>query len=456
MLITIFLFLSYLIFSFLIRSFFKDTLSRVVILVFVSYWHINMLGAKMSNDILDEVNDSTIFVLWLAVIMFVIGFASLQIPRLLYISKNYNYLETKINKLLDNKKLLVLLSVFAIYMVWCYQRFYTQIEMSGIVGNLRSAYYSSDIDIYGPRFALIKTFLLSPGEFVLSALLCYCLLRKRGIICLILLIGLFCYHSLAGGRFGYVLMIIDIIIVYVLFSLKRNNLTIKIKYVFYSLILVFSLFLVLTVVTSMRKGVFEGFKMKTIVVANEETSHEIRTYNFGPIIAFDKAIDNNSFINKIGGYTYGGLSLGPLIYLYRNVSVNIFRMNDFEQPYERVARVQQDTQIKIGPSQYWNALYTWNISFFADFGFFGIFFFNFIIGVWLRSIIRLFYRCPTISSFLLICIVFRIVVWSVFNSSFNSLMLWVLIGALYYFHFQEKRLLILSKIHVKNATNSDL
>ena len=417
----------------------NDAISRGILYVFVTGWHICLIGAVLSTDIFYDFHSINIILLWAGMFCFVFGFSYIRIDKSLFANICFDRLESGISKILSNKLVFVAFAVFAIYMGWCYVNFFEKIQAMGMIGDLRSDYFNSSDELYGPLFKFLQGFLFSPGVLVLSALLCYSLLRKKSLVTLILALGLMLYHSLGGGRFGYVAMIIDVIIVFVIFSSQNNKIRIRSKSLVFGGLTLVALFVIITFVTSMRKGTFDGFNSRTFEEGQQETLQQIRLYSFGPIAAFDQALTNESFITKAGGYTYGGLLFGPLLYLYRNVSVNILHMPDFDQPYLRVAKVQQDTKVFIGPGTDWNALYTWNIGFYADFGIIGIFVLNFLLGFWFKSIVKMFYKHSTVSAFLLICILFRLMVFGLMNTSFNDFMLWVLILALYYCHKREKK-----------------
>lgn len=447
------LILSFILFFLFIHNANYDAISKGILYVFVSSWHICLLGAILSTDIFYKLHNINIIVLWLGMLCFVLGFNRIKIKKSLYSSKRYDYLENRLSGILNNKIVIAILLVFCIYMGWCYTHFFAQIQAMGMVGSLRSDYFNSSDELYGPMFRILQGFVFSPGVLVLSALLCYSLLRKRCLATIILAIGLLCYHSLGGGRFGYVAMMIDAVLVFFIFFPKNNKIRIRFKSLLYGGITIAALFVIITFVTSMRHGSFEGFNSETFQEGKEESVDQVKLYSFGPIAAFDYALANEAFMNKVGGHTYGGLLFGPILYLYRNVSVNMLHFSDFEQPYMRVAKVQQDTQFSIGPGIDWNALYTWNLNFYVDFGLIGIIVLNYIIGLWFKSIIKMFYKNTTVSAFLLICILFRLMVLGLMNTTFNDFMLWVLILALYYFHKQEKRVMARqNKLSVNSAT----
>ncbi len=453
----VFLLVSFILFLLFIHNSKSDVISKGVLYVFVCSWHICILGATLSTDIFYKMHSFNIMLLWVGMLCFVLGFNHIKIKKSLYDNNRFNYLENRLSCLLSNKLVIVAISIFTIYMGYCYVNFFAQIQAMGMVGNLRSDYFNSSDELYGPMFRILQGFVFPPGVLVLSALLCYSLLRKRCLGTVILAFGLLFYHSLGGGRFGYVAMMIDAVLVYFMFFSINNKIRIKFKWILFGCVTLALLFIIITFVTSMRKGGFDGFTIETYEEGKEESLDQVKLYSFGPIVAFDHALTNDVFINKAGGHTYGGLLFGPFLYLYRNVTVNMLHMPDFEQPYMRVAKVQQDTQFSIGPGIEWNALYTWNLNFYVDFGIIGIFLLNFIIGLWFKSLIKMFYKNPTVSAFLLISILFRLMVLGLMNTSFNDFMLWVLIFALYYFHKQEIKVMVRQNVlRVTNATNTAL
>lgn len=435
----LFLLVSALLYFIFIRGSRMDVLSRGILYVFVGYWHFILIGALMSNDILFPPRYSSVFILWIAMTVFVVGFCSLHISQKLWIKVNYTGLESTIVKLLNNKVLILLMIAYALYMLWCFRRFFVQVEMMGIVGDLRGEFFDSqNTDLYGSTFNTLRSWVLEPVDYILSALMCYCFLKYRKPVSLLILSGLFFYNSLAGGRFGYLRMIVSVVVVFLLFYTKSNRIKFRFRSILVGLVGGCAIFILLTFVTTLRKGTFDGFNMQTIEDGLEMSINDVRAYNFGPVVAFDKALENDSFKRRAGGYKYGGNTFGALVNIYWMISRHMFG-DDFEQPYIGVSKAQQDTKISIGPERHsWNALYTWNIGFYIDLSYFGIIMFNFLIGLWMRSVIRMFYRKPTLSSFILLCTLFRLVVWSVFNTTFNSLSMCLMIVFLYYFHKREK------------------
>jgi len=401
-------------------------------------WHGSILGALLSEGLLFSVRDTTVLLLLSGVITFVLGFGLVRINKPVYTKSNLDNLDARIERITKNKVILVIVGIFAAYMLYCYLRFFAILQVAQSAAEIRGEYFDPTSELYGPRFHFLNTYFFTPGVVVLSGLMCYCLLRRRCFLLVLMLIGLVAYHSLGGGRFGYVLMFVC---VYVVWALYNNKYKVEIKYkTILVLLLAFAVgYTGLAFVTGLRMDGFSGFNLEALADGSEELNEHLQTYMAGPIVAFDQGITNDSFIRAAGGYKYGQYLLNP-IYNIISLLQKFAGGSGLDLPIAQVAEAQQNTKIDIGPGILHNALYTWDISFYVDFGAIGVIVMNFIVGVWIRSVFKMFYKKPTLSAYLIICQIAQICILSTFNASWYSLMTAVLIVFLYITHKHERLL----------------
>ena len=418
------------------RYYIKDPLSKVFLYIFLVMWHGSILGALLDEELFYNVRDSTILLLLGGVILFVFGFSRVKINKQTYTNCNLENLDFQIERITKNRILLVIVGIFAVYMVYCFLRFFAILQIAQSAAEIRGEYFDPTSQLYGPRFHFFNTYFFTPGIVVLSGLMCYCLLRKRCLLFILMLICLVAYHSLSGGRFGYVLMFVSVYVVWALYN-NKYKIEIKLKTV---LVLAMALalgYICLAFITGLRLDGFSGFSIEALADGVEGLNEHLKIYISGPIVAFDQGLTNDSFVRAAGGYKYGQYLLNPIFNIISLLQKFVGGAG-LDLPIAQVAEAQQNTKIEIGPEMTYNALYTWDISFYVDFGVLGVLVMNFIVGAWIRSVFKMFYKKPTLSAYLIICQIAQICILSTFNACWYSMMTFILILFLYFTHKYER------------------
>ena len=434
-----------------------DFLSKVFISIFVAIWHVCIWGALISEGLFYKLHISSVLLLWGGVLMFMIGFRIRPISKSVYLNSRLDNLDVRVGSFLENKAVRLIIIAFAVYMTVCFLRFFTTLQIAQTAAEIRGEYFDPTSELYGSLFHLLNTYFFKPGVVVLSGLMCYSLLRRRNVQCYIILVALLAYHTLGAGRFGYVQMFISVIIVWALYKRRINKTEFRVKRkrtLWLVLFLVFLGYVCLALVSGLRIEGYKGSIYNSFVEGVIVLNMHMQTYLFGPIVAFDQGIIDGQFINSIGGYMNGQYFLNPLFNIL-SLFQKLTGQAAMELPIAQVAKAQQDTNIVIGHEVSINALYTWNIAYYVDFGVIGVLLMNFFIGMWIRSVFKMFYKKPTISAFLLICQIVQVCFFSTFNSSWYSLMTFVLIVILYWTHKKE-RMIKISGIPTKKINYSSI
>lgn len=267
--------------------------------------------------------------------------------------------------------------------------------------------------------------ILSVFNSIALPIFAWMLLYKRNIYTIVLGAYLVGYASLGGGRFGYLIIIIEAIFVALCVFLTNKNRAQRLKQV----AIISGIMLVLiTSVTALRYGLSTNGKDASHD-AIEETAKSLYYYSVGPLSALDYAIENH-YENRINGYQYGGLTLCSIqafLYTFLNTFGIVYDKSDLD----KMVSIKQDEYIPIGTETYWNALYSTNLYYYLDFGYLGIIIIPFFLGMLVRYTIKLMYRYNNIPFFILAAYVFNIMVLSFVNFRFTGLFELLFVVGLY-------------------------
>lgn len=385
-------FIIFIIFFFVIIRKIPDKISKFFVYSYVFIWSGAIVLSLLGLYGLKIPHNNTILLITTHLFSFILGFVYVKIPKngdnIMRNSASNQYFINSISSFVSNKLFLILFLISFIYVVEIFATFLTQIAVMQSLGDVRSEFYEGDL--YGPLYGYIEAYFLSPFSFLLMFLFAFLCFKKRGLLCLSIGIYLFIYSSLSGGRFGYV----QIIIAIVLFGLcldsqiKKQGFIKKYQraFAFTSVGVLFYLLLVFTTAARMGDvGINKDVYNNNIESANKQ----LFAYYIGPIIAFDYTV-NSSLVSEIGGYKVGTLSLSPLEDLFYLL---VSRVGiDYVRPIGKYTNVVQKNYISIGDDENWNALYTWCNYFYCDMGLVGIIIFPFIWGGIMRKTIKYYYK----------------------------------------------------------------
>lgn len=405
-----------------------DLPSKRILTLFVLYWYFSLFFSTFSLYDFYKPSITTLLFLILSITFFLIGFMFPKYSR----SNNFTVFSIKnsVDSILESRIFILSLVLLTIYLIYLFNKFLTVILLDNLT-SVRNAYFSTGEDnMYGPFFMQINYYLLKPSCFFISPIFAYSLLFKRSWKTILLLLYLAMNASLGGGRLDYFrYLIIPLVLIYFCFYLQDFKL--RPKFLLKICIIFTCLFTLLSFIGAGRQGNME-LNQEAFKEGASMTLEQLTTYSYGPIVAFDYAV-NHDYIDKNGGLKYGKLTLSSfneiIYYACRILGIN------YKNTLYDLVDLKQEAIISIAKSglgEWWNALYTWNLFFYLDFGFLGVIFIPFFIGLIFRKTIIWLYKYRNFYSFAIVYIMFLIMILSVLDFNFTSMPMAILLMFLIY------------------------
>ena len=388
---------------FMIRQKVKDRISKYLILIYVSYWHISLLLCSINPFGYFHVKDSTYLLLLGHVVTFLIGFIIVKIPDISYSPP----IDIDVLKLIKKKLFLFLFTVSFIFVTVMLFRVrdlllvYAISDVRGDFGELvlegsgvASLFYNVVARcVFHFSLCLVSFMLFFQSSWrYISLLFTYILL----------------FAIIQGGRnqfltIGFYILSLLILSSYIQSRKKglREIYDISRSLKVILIIVGVGIFFIMSYLTAARKG-YNTIDNDALVQSSISLSEKFGTYSAGPIVAFDQGI-NGSVIKKkkqyYGAATFGGVDKHISI-LFNQFGIKIPKASN------EVTYILQENRILIGPDLSWNYAYTSCFNYYMDFGLLGILVFPFIFGIFVRNYIALLYRqlsIYTIALFSFIC-----------------------------------------------------
>lgn len=413
------LFLFFLILLLLLNKRKYDMISKRILLIYVAVWGIVISISSFGLYDFYKPSIETLAMMVVHVIAFMVGYSIVRVDCNSVIVFSLNELNKKLDRLTSNKLFIGGVCVLTGYIISLVLRFFSLLAVMNM-SELRTDFY--DAGIYGSLFAILNGLVLSPINICLIPIFSWMCLKKRNWFWVVLGIFLLGYASLGGGRFGYLRILLGI--VFVIFCLYLNSKNRK-KYILSFSFVILMFFTLIGAITVSRMSNYidsnDGIDTKV-----EATSKAMLSYAVGPISAFDYAVNNN-YLERIGGYKYGGLTLAaPELFVYIILNKCGFR---YEKSLDSLVCIKQDEYINVGDESYWNALYTSLLFYYLDLGWLGIVLFPFLFGLIIRFLIKKFYCTNSVCIFIILAFVFHGILRAVTDYNFVDvfLFLWMLV-----------------------------
>ncbi len=409
-----------------------DLPSKRILTLFIVLWLTVLFLSQLAMYGFMKPTSYTVFLLLISVFSCAVGFCSYRC-RYEPISLNTPYVREQVERLMNNKIFTCALIAFTLYMFSMAAIYYEQlVVLNSSLSDIRGSYFDGKDNIYGPYFGLLDSYIMSPFVHILSALFGYCLFYKRDWKLLLIFVSLFIYSSLGGGRFHYIrLFLLPAILGYFVFY--KGKIKLKLKTVVTTLIVGFAVFFLLAWTTMGRRA--DGMDKSNMSEAIELTTQDILTYAYGPILAFEYSVEHN-YSAMIGGYQYGRLTLHAIddFFVIGLGTVSGVERTEFNPSLDNLVAIKQDSPIPLGGAAYWNALYTWNLYFYNDFGIVGLFVFPFLIGLLSRYIICMLYKYNKFGYFIILTFLFRALLFSFIDYTMTNMMDVLVLIAIFIFN----------------------
>lgn len=386
-----------------------DRGSRRIVLIFVSYWFVSLYISTLQPFGFYRPSDSTLLVLALNVIAFVIGFSTIKINKNETTDLCTTPLPQMIEKVLRNPVFIIAFFVALLYVLFLMKQYYAKLMFLGSLGELRGEFFSGNL--YGPYHDFFEMLLLYPIYSIVTPIFGYKSVYKRDVWFYLFFVYLFVYASLGGGRLGYIRMAVPIIFSALCMkreSFFKHNASKKILLGVLGIVIVF---VFMSVTSTMRSGNVRIDK-EAMEEGFEITAEQIVTYTSGPVVAFDYAVKHN-YVERLGGYQYGMLTLAGIENIFYTT---IGKLAPYKRPINEFMKIKQEESINVSKDvDFWNALYTWAVFFYLDFGIVGVIVIPYLIGLLFRKLIKSFYKAPSFSYFAILNLLFIFIFLSVLD-----------------------------------------
>lgn len=383
-----------------------DAASKKIIYLFFFYWSFNLYMASIGALELYKPSSTAVIILSIGAFSLILGFSTIRIRKNERSQLDFDNLTRGCDLVTENTYFKILTWILLLYSFYLFTIYIFSLGSGMNLSDIRGAYYESNL--YGPGYEMINLYIITPYVLFTRPLFGFQIVFHRNKDCIPLGLILVINALLGGGRFSFVYMALPIVCALFFYKEIRGS-GIKLKFKQYVLIgmAVVGFFFLIIFLSGGRRTNFGSADFYE--VALESGYKDVAKYSIGPTVAFDYAI-NHQYVEQMGGYQYGALSLSSLETIPFWIALRIGA--GYERPLFKLSSIIQEQQIEIGYNQRWNALYTWCLYFYLDFGVFGVVLFPFLFGRLLRISIKRFYHRGNIESFALVGIFFFITIMS--------------------------------------------
>ena len=377
-----------------ITNIIRDKISRLLILVYISFWCGSLLLCHINPFEYYEVSGMTYLILLGHVVAFAFGFI---IPKI----RNQdicilNKIPIDISKILKSKLFLIIYilnTLFIINLLIKQRQLLTIYSLSEIRGDFMDLVMESNGGTY--LFYNIISSCFFQFSLCLNTYMLFFDRKWKYIIMLSVYIIIFA--MMGGGRNGFM------ILGYYCFSfwlvsdyIQSVNVGRKISFRFPTRIKILLGFVAviavvaMTAITALRSGHMDLDK-DAFNEGFAELGEKFGEYSAGPIVAFDIAVQDKSFNKEkyFGRATFGGCDYFLYIIFHRFGIYN-------KTVYHTTTSILQNEGINIASDRRWNYAYTSCIYYFYDFGIIGVLLMPFFLGYIVRRFIIRLYKKSTI------------------------------------------------------------
>lgn len=401
--IIITVFILYIVVDYFVKNRAKE--AKRIIVGFNLLWGIALVASLYSFSGKYAISTCAYLLIVIAVISFNMGFYYKSMHT--FTLKN---LQLSVNHIIGNKVFNVIIIILSIYLLSLFLTYIDALAFAS-AADLRTDFFDEENNLYGPLFLFLNAWFLKPVSIFLMPLFPMALMQKKYGQAVLYISYLLVYNSLGGGRFGYTQIAWSLYLVCIcLYQVVKIKLSIRNALI--SVVVFFGFYGLIALTTASRMANFDINRINYDEVL-KETNTQLSAYVSGPIAAFSYAIDNN-YVKEMGGYQYGKLTLGAFDQMadiaFRKIGVG------YERAIPKLATIKQDSKIEINEDfPMWNALYTYNLFFYLDFGIVGVLIFPFIFARLFSKSLSLMHHKQNVMSLVLVNYVFVNCMHSVFD-----------------------------------------
>lgn len=398
----------------------RDKISKLIILIYVSFWCGSLLLCHINPFQYYEVSDSSYFILLGHVVAFVFGFIMPKIRK--RDIGVVNKIPIDISTLFKSKFFLI---IYILNTLFVLNLLIKQRQLLAIysLSDVRGDFMDLVMDNSGGVYLIHNIISTSLFHFALC-LNTYMLFFERKWKYIIMLSAyIILFAMIGGGRNGFMT------IGYYCFSfwllsdyiqsvnVGRNVLfrfPTKIK-ILLGIVAVIAV-VAMTAMTAMRRGHMD-LDNEAFNEGFAELGEKFGEYSVGPIVAFDIAMQDKSFHKEkyFGRATFTGTDYFLYIF-FRKLGIS------FQPSNNTTVSVLQNDIINIGSDRRWNYAYTCCMYYFYDFGIVGVIVMPLLLGFLVRRFILRLYKTTTIYEIAIFTFICFCIYMSVFSGYTHKMM----------------------------------
>lgn len=410
----------------------KDTISRVVVFCFLGYWSVSLFVSTFSPYGYYSISNYTYFILLLGVSAFILGMMISYIPS--KASVDLKYIDKSLSKLFTSTPMLLFYVVLLLYSL---QFVEAALITSAMNEGVENADRFENVFKGNGIAALIYNNVMFPLFHMGLCFVMYSLVTQKKQIVPIVIIILFsiAFAILQGGRSIFMIILLYLIIVYVSVSSQKAIMSMSLKKVITSTLVVSVVIIGIMYMTSYRTtGSFMIEKTDREEYFEDATSRIVE-YSVLPLVLFETSL-NEDYFNQFNGPTFGRATFTGIDVVMRGV---FKRFGIKWESTQDIVDYVQETWKPVSQDAYYNYAYTGLFYHYMDFGLLGVILFPFVFGVIFRRIIKEFYKLPTPPMLFLLGVCFFMTMHSIFTCYFIKPWIMMYIVFLLLWHVMIKR-----------------
>lgn len=410
----------YIVICVFIGLFIKDKISKCLICIYVTYWCVSLFICRINPYEFYQVSDKSYFLLLFHVVSFLIGFSLIKVR-----GGNFGKVDLSLERIVTKPLFLCLFFVCFLFVCYIFMRQRALLAFYSL-SDVRGDFMDLALGKSGPLYLMYSVVASAMYHFSLCCVVYLLFFDRKWKLIVLLFSYVLLFSILGGGRaqimnIAYYLLGIWILSDRIISLRCGRILKYKIPTMLKILIPIIIVFAVVAMsfMSAMRSGGYTQFSMKALSEGLNILGQTFVEYSIGPIVAFDTAIDNDTYLKQCEGYWYGRATFGGFDYLFyllgRKLGVY------FASAYDSTTLFLQYEYIFIGPDRLWNYAYTSCIYYYFDFGYMGILILSCVLGIIVRTIIRRFYNVVDIYSIAMIIFIAFCLYMSVFSGYLHKL-----------------------------------
>lgn len=407
----------------LVRNRIKDSISRSIAYIYISYWILSIFVSKINPYDYYVVRDSTYVLLLLHVVAFVIGLIIVRNRKRLFsfaLSKGYSVMH-----LVKNPLFVVFFLICFVFIISLFLKQYAMLAVYSL-SDVRGDFMELILEDSGIAYLFYNIICTSMYFFALTVAVYMFFFERKWSIILPLFAYVLLYSFLGGGRnqimtIGY--FVLGVLIMSNYINSAKCGFPFEYKLPRVTKFIILSLGVLMIMVMSMLSAIRSdesGSVSEILATGIKDLGETLIEYSTGPIVAFDLATNKAYNMNLVNGYHYGTATFCGFDY-FMYMFLHKFGLRK-QSSYHTTTTVLQNEYITISSDRGWNYAYTSCMYYYYDFGPIGVILIPFFLGIIARRLIIRIYDGLNIYDIAIVLFVCFCLFMSVFSGYLHKMM----------------------------------